>query len=99
MRHTQFHFEFHRESTMKIFVLLTVIIIVNIIDAGRHPRRIHTGKYYQGDLKLSQEQQRFLHQVADVGRTGILGDRYRWPKKHGKVVVPYEIDDNAGYCE
>lgn len=65
---------------------------------------LESGKFYQGDIKLVQDQEEFLN--AEPGddrfpsRTGLVSESYRWPRsgyKSDKVHVPFIIDDE--YCE
>ncbi|CAG9811868.1 unnamed protein product [Chironomus riparius] len=79
----------------------------------RHPEAstaLENGEYFQGDMKLSPEQEKYYltDEDLDIGegedaegvgsRTGIRNLKYRWPKdKNGKVNVPYKIDDAAKF--
>ena len=56
------------------------------------------GKFYQGDIVLSDEQKQFLN-ATNVdefsSRTGRISLYYRWPKNRaGQVIVPYVIKSN-----
>lgn len=81
----------------------------------RHPEAssaLENGEYFQGDMRLSPEQEKYYLTDADLdgddgeeatgvgSRTGILNKKFRWPKdKNGKVNVPYKIDDAAKFCK
>lgn len=80
-----------------------------------HPnatRKLENGEFFQGDMVLTPEQQRFYDGIDDgeeesetddadglFTRTGVLNTKYRWPKKEGKVVVPYKLNNDAKFCE
>lgn len=60
------------------------------------------GKFYQGDIVLSDEQKQFLN-ATNVdefsSRTGRISLYYRWPKnRFGKVIVPYVVK-TSDYCK
>ena len=61
-------------------------------------KSLEDGEHFQGDMMLLEEQLNTLNDTSDMsGRTGIIGDKYRWPKNNGgKVIVPYEISDQFG---
>jgi len=62
---------------------------------------------FEDDMILTPEQKEFFrHDLDDeavddpIERVGRLDLKYRWPKNaKGKVVVPYTIDENSGFCE
>jgi hypothetical protein len=56
---------------------------------------------YQEDIILTEEQKDILFGDADVGtRTGLIDEKYRWEKDNkGFVIVPYELSQEAQYCE
>lgn len=76
-----------------------------------HPnatRKAENGEFFQGDMVLTEAQQRFYEgdDVEDENevdgiftRTGVLNTRYRWPKESGKVIVPFKINNDAKFCE
>jgi hypothetical protein len=80
-----------------------------------HPqaqRSLENGQYFQGDMKLLPEQEKYLttneeEAETDSGdesglftRTGLVNTKYRWPKnREGHVILPYKIDELAKYCE
>lgn len=60
------------------------------------------GKFYQGDIVLSDEQKQFLN-ATNVdefsSRTGRISLYYRWPKNSlGNVIVPYVVK-SSDYCK
>ncbi|XP_070493986.1 high choriolytic enzyme 1-like [Chironomus tepperi] len=79
----------------------------------RHPEAstaLENGEYFQGDMRLSPEQEQYYLTDADLdgedgegaegiwSRTGILNTKFRWPKdKEGKVNVPYKIEESANF--
>lgn len=66
---------------------------------------LESGKFYQGDILLVQDQEDFLKLKLDdndkfPSRTGVISESYRWPRsslKPDTVVVPFVISDD--YCE
>jgi hypothetical protein len=61
------------------------------------PKEIEKNDLYQGDIILTEEQRSALHDETGT-RTGIRGERYRWPKyRDGLVRVPYLIDNT--FCK
>lgn len=80
-----------------------------------HPnatRKLENGEFFQGDMVLTEAQQRFYdgddenEEENDENeaeglftRTGVLNTKYRWPKKEGKVIVPFKISNEAKFCE
>lgn len=64
------------------------------------------GNNFQGDIDLEPDQLEILMSndtedgSSSLTRIGLLSELYRWPKnKHGKVVVPFVISNNAGYSK
>lgn len=58
--------------------------------------------FFQGDLKLTNEQENILNTPDDDDdsgfRTGLVNEKYRWKKnEEGKVVVPYKINEDADF--
>lgn len=67
-------------------------------------QRLEHGKFFQGDIKLVQDQKEYLLANNSDGsvptRTGWIDEYYRWPKdERGNVVMPYVIASDSGYCE
>lgn len=67
-------------------------------------QRLEHGKFFQGDIKLVQEQKEYLLANNSDGsiptRTGWIDEYYRWPKDdRGNVIMPYSIATDSGYCE
>ncbi|KAL7024350.1 hypothetical protein ACKWTF_013004 [Chironomus riparius] len=62
-------------------------------------KNFEDGEYFQGDMVMLDEQLNILNDSTDMTyRTGIIGEKYRWPKNSdGKVIVPYEISDHFGW--
>jgi hypothetical protein len=81
-------------STLSLQFLIVLLAIANsacdrtrTISEGNHPAIY--GKYYQGDIKLTHEQEQFFKS----SRTGLADVFYRWPKYDGQVIVPYAFED------
>lgn len=57
------------------------------------------GDAFQGDMILTEEQRQEMFDTSIVeSRTGLLADKYRWPKNsNGKPIVPYVIDNR--FCK
>ena len=77
---------------------------VEFIKDNSNEKGLESGKFFQGDILLVQDQEDFL--TAAIGddrfpsRTGLISETYRWPRssiKSDKVHVPFVIDDD--YCE
>lgn len=67
-------------------------------------QRLEHGKFFQGDIKLVQDQKDYLLANNSDGsvptRTGWIDEYYRWPKdERGNVIMPYVIATDSGYCE
>lgn len=75
-------------------------------------RKLENGEHFQGDMILTEAQQRFYDGIDEeeeenaegdadglFTRTGVLNTKYRWPKRDGKVLVPYKINSDAKFCE
>jgi hypothetical protein len=87
----------------------------NSVEFIVHPkaaRSLENGNFFQGDMKLLPEQEKFFtssdndeednddEEYGLFTRTGIINTKYRWPKNsEGHVVIPYKIDEAAKYCE
>lgn len=55
---------------------------------------------FQGDIKLTEEQQDILDGKVKTGRTGMLDRSKLWPKNsRGIVEIPYQVNPNAGFSE
>lgn len=62
------------------------------------------GEKFQGDIKLTENQEKILQDVDQVEghnpRTGTVHLFYRWPKNmQGFVVVPYRINLSDDFSE
>lgn len=60
------------------------------------------GDYYQGDIKLNEEQQNIFvdnNSRNHSERTGWTWLGFRWPTNYnGLVIVPYTISYTQGFC-
>jgi hypothetical protein len=73
----------------KIFLLFCVIAVESISTERMFD-------YPVDDVRYTKEQEEAIKNPY----TGWIGSRGRWPRNlQGKVVIPYEIDSNAGYSE
>jgi hypothetical protein len=58
------------------------------------------GQHFQGDILLTKEQKRAFTRTDDhIERTGVVSLRYRWPKVNGKVIIPYQFEDELEYSK
>lgn len=61
------------------------------------------GNFFQGDIDLEPDQSRILFssdaENDKILTTGLLSEKYRWPKEKGKVIVPYTISTEPRYCK
>ena len=60
------------------------------------------GKFYQGDIKLTEVQDKYLSDLAQgiEPSTGVLNTFFRWPRNlQGNVVVPYLFNSNARFSQ
>lgn len=67
-------------------------------------QRLEHGKFFQGDIKLVQDQMEYLlandSDSSVPTRTGWIDEFYRWPKDdRGNVIMPYVIATDSGYSE
>jgi hypothetical protein len=60
---------------------------------------LENGEYFQGDIELTPKQEKiFFTDSPDFGpRTGYFGSL--WPKKRGKVRIPYDFDETSEYSK
>lgn len=72
------------------FVVVFGVICSSI--AGPIENSLEYGEHFQGDIKLTEEQEESLKTDGRNARTGILNGARRWPKINGRVTVPYTID-------
>lgn len=61
--------------------------------------KLENGKYFQGDIILKDGQLEALNNEDEDGilgtRTGLISQKYRWPKNdEGKVIIPYLITED-----
>lgn len=57
------------------------------------------GDAFQGDMILTEEQRKEMFDTSIIeSRTGLLADKYRWPKNsNGNPIVPYVVDNR--FCK
>lgn len=86
----------------KILLVLTVLAAVALqLDANPTSRNREAmfGEYFQGDIRLTEEQQKLISGQIKVPRTGWTYTPYHWLKNaQGIVEVPYRINPSEGFC-
>lgn len=95
-----------QEKSLEMFKFGFIIVCVvvsqlnsNPIESSERPILGHEN-LFQGDIKLTEEQQDIIDGKVKVGRTGMLDTRNHWPKNsRGIVEIPYQINPNAGFSE
>lgn len=68
-----------------------LILLFLVASALAEPNPEETGGFFEGDLELTEDQQRELFQPTQ-SRNGIRSEKYRWP---GKTVL-YKISREFG---
>lgn len=76
---------------MNITVGLILLVHLTLALATHLPNPEETGGFFEGDLELTEDQQRELFQPAQ-SRNGIRSEKYRWPEK----TVLYKISREFG---
>lgn len=63
--------------------------------------KLMNGEYFQGDIKLNEEQMKTVLSNNSVpSRTGIIDEFYRWPKsERGFVLVPYYLHKESDFSK
>ncbi|XP_070494003.1 hatching enzyme 1.2-like [Chironomus tepperi] len=71
----------------------------NTIEDTEEDSKFEHGNHFQGDIVLLEDQKKFLNNTDLVGtRTGLIWEKYRWPKnRNGRVVVPYKMSNVFSY--
>lgn len=84
-------------------VLISIFVIAQV---GSVPvERGMFGSHFQGDIKLTQDQERSLLKGTGnirpiTPQTGFASANFRWRRNpHGQVIVPYRISPQEGFSE
>lgn len=87
---------------MKFSLLVYLLALVACSLTSPLPRSSMLGKHFQGDIKLTKAQQKFLSDLNQgiAPSSGVLNLISRWPKNsQGHVVVPYRMQGSEGFCK
>lgn len=89
-----------------MFAVLISLVIFVIAQVGSVPvERGMFGSYFQGDIKLTQDQERSLLKGTGnirpiTPQTGFSSANFRWRRNpHGQVIVPFRISPQEGFSE
>ena len=88
---------------MARFVLLSCLLALTTfsnVNSGPVPDML--GEDYEGDIKLTEEQQKYISDVNQgiAPSTGFIDTFRRWGRNlQGNVVVPYRIQATEGFCK